>query len=82
MLAGWGQDEEEVPPESGSDGKGENGKDEAPEEDAAKEKQDETDNSEGEEKSQEKTEDASTKTDAKVGRGSLEKSDPQQVHKV
>ncbi|XP_037605415.1 hypoxia up-regulated protein 1 isoform X2 [Sebastes umbrosus] len=59
------QDEEEVPPESGKDGKDEDGKDEAPKEEAAKEKPDDSDKPEGEEKSEEKTEEAGSKTDAK-----------------
>ncbi|KAM9846707.1 hypoxia up-regulated protein 1 [Aulostomus maculatus] len=59
------QDEEEVPPESGSEGKDESSKDKAQKEEAAKEKQDDSAQSAGEEKSQEKTEDAGSKADAK-----------------
>ncbi|XP_040006269.1 hypoxia up-regulated protein 1 isoform X2 [Xiphias gladius] len=54
------QDEEEVPPESGKDDK-----DEAQKDEAAREKQDDSQKSAGEEKSQEKTEEADSKTDAK-----------------
>ncbi|KAM7374913.1 hypothetical protein PAMP_007547 [Pampus punctatissimus] len=59
------QDEEEVPPESGNDGKDEGSKDEGQKEQPAEEKQDESEKSAGEEKSQEKTEDAGSKTDNK-----------------
>lgn len=57
------QDEEEVPPESGNDGKGENSEDEAPKEEAAKEKQEDTERSAGEDNNQENTEDTGSKTD-------------------
>uniref|UniRef100_A0A8C4DNI3 Hypoxia up-regulated protein 1 n=1 Tax=Dicentrarchus labrax TaxID=13489 RepID=A0A8C4DNI3_DICLA len=60
------QDEEEVPPESGKDGKDEDGKEEAQKDEAAKEKQEDSEKSAGEEKSQDKTEEAGSKTDAKV----------------
>nr|QQL94691.1 hypoxia up-regulated 1 [Lateolabrax maculatus] len=59
------QDEEEVPPESGKDGKDEDSKDEAQQNEAAEEKQDDSEKSAGEDKSQEKTEEAGSKTDAK-----------------
>ncbi|XP_051257465.1 hypoxia up-regulated protein 1 [Dicentrarchus labrax] len=59
------QDEEEVPPESGKDGKDEDGKEEAQKDEAAKEKQEDSEKSAGEEKSQDKTEEAGSKTDAK-----------------
>ncbi|XP_042354699.1 hypoxia up-regulated protein 1 [Plectropomus leopardus] len=64
------QEEEEVPPESGKDGKDEDGKDEegkdeAKKDEAAKEKQDDSEKSAGEEKSQEKAEEAGSKTEAK-----------------
>ncbi|XP_030010386.1 hypoxia up-regulated protein 1 [Sphaeramia orbicularis] len=59
------QDEEEVPPESGKDDKDQDGKGEAQKDEADKEKQDGSEKSEGAEKSQEKTEDAGSKTDAK-----------------
>lgn len=59
------QDEEEVPPESGKDGKDEEGKGEAKTDEAAKDKQEDSEKSAGEEKSQEKTDDAGSKTDAK-----------------
>uniref|UniRef100_UPI0037E93346 hypoxia up-regulated protein 1 isoform X2 n=1 Tax=Semicossyphus pulcher TaxID=241346 RepID=UPI0037E93346 len=69
------QDEEEVPPESGKEGKDEDSKDEdskdedskdeAPKDEATKEKQDDSEKSAGEEKSQEKTEEAGSKTDTK-----------------
>ncbi|XP_029303366.1 LOW QUALITY PROTEIN: hypoxia up-regulated protein 1 [Cottoperca gobio] len=65
-------DEEEVPPESGKDGKDEDGKDEAQKDEPAEEKQDDSEKSEAEEKSQEKTEEADSKTDnteEKVGDG-------------
>lgn len=57
------QDEEEVPPESGKDDKAETPKDEA-----AKKTQDDSEKSAGEDKSPEKTgtEEAGSKTDAKV----------------
>lgn len=61
------QDEEEVPPESGNDGKGENSEDEAPKEEAAKEKQEDTERSAGEDNNQENTEDTGSKTDEQVG---------------
>lgn len=60
------QDEEEVPPESGKEGKEEDGKEEAPKEEAAKETQEDSEKSAGQEKSQEKTEEAGSKTDTKV----------------
>lgn len=63
------QDEEEVPSESGKDGKDEEGKEEVQKEEAAKEKQEDSEKSEGEEKSQEKTEETGSKTDAKVRSG-------------
>lgn len=53
-----------MPPESEKDGKGE---DEAQKDEPAKEKPDDSEKSAGEEKSQEKTDEAGTKTDAKVG---------------
>ncbi|KAM7398645.1 hypothetical protein PAMA_006520 [Pampus argenteus] len=59
------QDEEEVPPESGNDGKDEGSKDEGQKEQPAEEKQDQSEKSAGDEKSQEKTEDAGSKTDNK-----------------
>ncbi|XP_044078601.1 hypoxia up-regulated protein 1 isoform X2 [Siniperca chuatsi] len=59
------QDEEEVPPESGKDGKGEDSKDEAQKDEVAKENQENSEKSTDEEKSQEKTEEAGSKTDAK-----------------
>ncbi|KAM6911153.1 hypoxia up-regulated protein 1 [Lycodopsis pacificus] len=59
------QDEEEVLPESGKDGKEEDSKDEVEKDEAAKEKQEDEEKSAGEEKSQEKTEEAGSKTDAK-----------------
>lgn len=63
------QDEEEVPPESGKEGKEgkeEETKDEAPKDEAPKETQEDSEKSGGEEKSQEKTEETEGKTDAKV----------------
>ncbi|XP_075958327.1 hypoxia up-regulated protein 1 isoform X1 [Anarhichas minor] len=59
------QDEEEVLPESGKDGKEEESKDEVEKDEAAKEKQEDEEKSAGEEKNQEKTEEAGSKTDAK-----------------
>lgn len=59
------QDEEEVPTESGKEGKEEEVKEEAPKDETAKDKQDSSEKSAGEQKSQEKTEEKSTKTDAK-----------------
>uniref|UniRef100_A0A8C4GH15 Hypoxia up-regulated protein 1 n=1 Tax=Dicentrarchus labrax TaxID=13489 RepID=A0A8C4GH15_DICLA len=56
------QDEEEVPPESGKDGKDEDGKEEAQKDEAAKEKQEDSEKSAGEEKSQDKTEEAGITT--------------------
>lgn len=63
------QDEEEVPSESGKDGKDEDGKEEVQKEEATKEKQEDSEKSEGEEKSQDKTEETGSKTDAKVRSG-------------
>lgn len=54
-----------MPPESGKDGKDEEGKGEAKTDEAAKDKQEDSEKSAGEEKSQEKTEEAGSKTDAK-----------------
>ncbi|KAM9788994.1 hypoxia up-regulated protein 1 [Neosynchiropus ocellatus] len=54
------QEEEEVPPETGSEGKEEDGKDEAP-----KENQEEPEKKAEEEKGQEKTEESETKGDTK-----------------
>ncbi|XP_053188010.1 hypoxia up-regulated protein 1 isoform X1 [Scomber japonicus] len=59
------QDEEEVPPESGSEGKDEDSKDKGQKEEAPKEKQEQTEKSEPEEKSQEKKDDAGSNTDDK-----------------
>ncbi|XP_075876138.1 hypoxia up-regulated protein 1 [Nelusetta ayraudi] len=59
------QDEEEVPPESGKEGKEEEGKDEAPKEEAPKDTQEDAEKSAGEEKNQEKTEEAGSDADAK-----------------
>ncbi|XP_034034750.1 hypoxia up-regulated protein 1 [Thalassophryne amazonica] len=59
------QDEEEVPPDSGKEGKEEGGKTEEQKEETAEEKGEGTDKSESQEKSQETTESAGTKTDAK-----------------
>lgn len=59
------QDEEEIPPESGSDGKDGAGKDEAQKEEAPSEKQSDSDKKVDEEKSQEKAEDGGSKTDGK-----------------
>ncbi|KAM8741546.1 hypoxia up-regulated protein 1 [Acanthopagrus schlegelii] len=61
------QDEEEVPPESGKDIKdeSEDGKEEAQNDEAAKNRQGNSEESAGEKKSQEKTEEADNKTDAK-----------------
>lgn len=56
------QDEEEVPPESEKDSKGE---DEAQKDEAANEKQEDSEKSADEEKTQEKTDEAGSKTDAK-----------------
>lgn len=61
-----GQDEEEVPPESGKEGKEEDKKDEAPKDEAPKETQEDSEKSGGEEKSQEKTEETGSNTEAKV----------------
>lgn len=61
-----GQDEEEVPPESAKEGKEEEGKDEAPKEEAPKDTQEDAEKSAGEEKNQEKTEEAGSDADAKV----------------
>uniref|UniRef100_A0A3Q3G526 Hypoxia up-regulated protein 1 n=1 Tax=Labrus bergylta TaxID=56723 RepID=A0A3Q3G526_9LABR len=57
------QDEEEVPPESGKEGKDEDSKDEAQKEEAPKEKPDDTEK--GEEKSEEKTEEEGSKAETK-----------------
>ncbi|KAM6983533.1 hypoxia up-regulated protein 1 [Tautogolabrus adspersus] len=59
------QDEEEVPPESGKEGKDEDSKDEAQKDEAAKEKQDDSEKGAGEEKNEEKTEEEGSKTDTK-----------------
>lgn len=59
------QDEEEVPPESGKDGKDEDGKTEAQKDEPAKEKQEDSEKSDGQDKSQERTEETGSNTDAK-----------------
>lgn len=59
------QDEEEVPPESGKDGKYEDSKDEGQKDKAAKEKDEDSGKNSGEDKKQEKTEEAGSKTEAK-----------------
>ncbi|XP_041656887.1 hypoxia up-regulated protein 1 [Cheilinus undulatus] len=59
------QDEEEVPPEAGKEGKDEDSKEDAQKDEAAKEKQDGSEKSAGEEKSQEKTEETDSKADMK-----------------
>ncbi|XP_059207198.1 hypoxia up-regulated protein 1 [Centropristis striata] len=59
------QDEEELPPESGKDSKDEDNKDEDGKDKAANEKQDDSEKSEGEGKSQEKTGEAGSNDDAK-----------------
>ncbi|XP_030601791.1 hypoxia up-regulated protein 1 [Archocentrus centrarchus] len=59
------QDEEEVPPESGKDGKHEDSKDEGQKDKAAKEKDEDSGKNSGEEKKQEKTEEAGSKTEAR-----------------
>ena len=66
MLPDRFQDEEEVPPESGSEGKDEDSKDKGQKDEAPKEKQEQTEKSEPEEKSQEKKDDAGSNTDDKV----------------
>ncbi|XP_074528927.1 hypoxia up-regulated protein 1 [Halichoeres trimaculatus] len=55
------QDEEEVPPESGKEGKEEEGKEDAQKEEAAGEKPDNAEKEAGEEKTQEKTEEPGSK---------------------
>lgn len=57
------QDEEEVPPESGKEGKEEEGKEEAQKDEAAGEKPDGAEKEAGEEKTQEKTEEPGSKED-------------------
>ncbi|XP_060912037.1 hypoxia up-regulated protein 1 [Labrus mixtus] len=59
------QDEEEVPPESGKEGKDEDSKDEAQKEEAPKEKPADTEKGAGEEKSEEKTEEEGSKAETK-----------------
>ncbi|XP_034539425.1 hypoxia up-regulated protein 1 [Notolabrus celidotus] len=59
------QDEEEVPPESGKEGKEEEGKEEAQKDEAAGEQQDDSEKKADEEQKQEKTEEADSKTDTK-----------------
>uniref|UniRef100_A0A8C4DP65 Hypoxia up-regulated protein 1 n=1 Tax=Dicentrarchus labrax TaxID=13489 RepID=A0A8C4DP65_DICLA len=70
------QDEEEVPPESGKDGKDEDGKEEAQKDEAAKEKQEDSEKSAGEEKNGDKSENAEAEKDVE------KKAKPQKKSKI